>query len=508
MPGARRELPSVLGTPSLARPVPPRVTIRFMARRSSSSRPPPDLSDIIGDEYGEPASATSLADWASFAMGSLRRRWILSMAVFLAGMATTIAYFAWSRPMYEVETRILAQRQLAVPSAVRSAGSGDPPTRTAEDLILRRENLVDLIKRAGLMDGLEGPREEPSALDRALFKLGLGPEPANVDPLGAMVDRLHKALQVKTSDDVIRISIKWRDPIQAYQIVEGSLQNFLEARQTQEITAIDEAIALLQSRLAGLRGQLDREESRRDDSRREDPGAYDPVVAPRAEGKAPTSAELARIRSLLDAKERAIRDMEDFRRKRLLELQSQLAERRNVYAEAHPVVIGLKKEVDAFSLESPQVAELRNQERQLREEYAAQLAAEGHPRSGARVSPPRVVRENRGTGTTQDDRVKDVRGQYLHMLERINAVQLELDGARAAFKHRYKVIWPAELPRDPVSPNPWKILPLGLLGSLLLALLAAVLPDVWSRRIFEAWQVERDLGLEILSESRTPIEKV
>ena len=132
----------------------------------------------------------------------------------------------------------------------------------------------------------------------------------------------------------------------------------------------------------------------------------------------------------------------------------------------------------------------------------------GRPRPEARDSSPRPARDTRGTGTTQDDRVKDVRAQYLHMLERINAVQLELDGARAAFKHRYKVIWPAELPRTPVSPNPWKILPLGLLGSILLALLASVLPDVWSRRIFEAWQVERDLGLEVLSDLRAPATEV
>lgn len=289
--------------------------------------------------------------------------------------------------------------------------------------------------------------------------------------------------------------------MQAYQIVQGALQNFLEARQTQEITAIDEAVALLQARLAGLRGQLDREEAKRDDTRRE-PALPDPDTAPRISAGAQASAELTRLMSLIDSKERAIRDMEDFRRKRLLELQSQLAERRNVYADAHPMVLGLQKEIEASSLESPQIAELREQERQLRAEYAAQAAAEGRTRTDSRGPSVRSSRDARVAGTAQVDRVKDVREQYLHMQERINAVQLELDGARAAFKHRYTIIWPAELPREPVSPDPWKILPLGLLAALLLAVLAAVVPDLWSRRIYEAWQVEHDLGLEILSDSR------
>ncbi len=477
-----------------------------MARRSPSSRIPPDLSDLSAEDYDGAASTTSLRDWLTFALGSIRRRKLLTTAIFATGLALTVLYFARARPMYQVETKILAQRQLALPSAVRSGSSGDPPTRTAEELILRRENLLDLVQRAGLMESPPREAASPETFQMALFKLGLGPDPATADPLTTMVNRLDKALVVTATDETVKISIKWGDPVQAYQIVEGALQNFLEARQTQEITTIDEAIALLQSRAAGLRQQLDREETKRDDWRRDEPVVADPVPPSRSLSGAPPSVELVRLKSLLDAKERAIRDIEDFRQRRLLELQAQLSEKRNVYAEAHPVVIGLRREVEAFSTESPQIAALRDQERQLRAQYAALLAAEGgRSRSEGRSassSTIRTGRDSRGAGTTQDDRVKDVRGQYLHMLERINAVQLELDGSRAAFKHRYKVIWPAELPRAPVSPNPWKILPLGLLVSAFLALLVAVVPDLWSRRIFEPWQVERELGLEVISDLR------
>ena len=475
-----------------------------MARRPSPPQPPADFSDLAWEDYGGSASTTSLRHWTSFTMGAVRRRKVLTGSIFVSGLALTVAVYAFTTPKYEVETKILAQRQLALPSAVRSSGTGDSPTRTAEELILRRESLLDLVKRADLM-GLPANATStgPSPLAAALFKLGLGPDPATLDPVTAMVNRLDKAIQVTATEETVKISVRWPDPVQAYQIVEGSLQNFLEARQTQEITAIDEAIAVLQSRLAGLRNQLDREETRRDDSRREEPLLLDPGSAPRSASAIPPSAEVVRIKSLLDAKERAIRDMEDFRQRRLLELQAQLSEKRNVYAEAHPVVIGLRKEVEAFSLESPQIAALQDQARQLRAEYAALLAADGgHSRSSPRALPPRSLRDGRGNGTTQDDRVKDVRAQYLNMLERVSAFQLELDAARAAFKYRYKVIWPAELPRSPVSPNPWKVLPVGLLASILLALVAALVPDLWSRRIFETWQVERDLGLEVLSDLR------
>jgi len=193
--------------------------------------------------------------------------------------------------------------------------------------------------------------------------------------------------------------------------------------------------------------------------------------------------------------------MEDFRRRRLLELQAQLEEKRSTYAEAHPVIIGLRKEIDSLSGESVQITSLREQERQLREAYVAQQAAEA---AGARVegrpSTGRSTRESRTAGLTQDDRVKDTRTQYLHLVERVNAAEIELDATRAAFRHRYSVVWPAEVPLAPYSPNPLKVFPIGAFLSVLLGVLAALAPDLRSRRIYEPWQIEKGLGIPLLSD--------
>jgi capsular polysaccharide biosynthesis protein len=53
-----------------------------------------------------------------------------------------------------------------------------------------------------------------------------------------------------------------------------------------------------------------------------------------------------------------------------------------------------------------------------------------------------------------------------------------------------------------VSPDPAKIFGAGLLASLLLAMAAAVAPDLWSGRIVQRWQMERSLDLPILGEVR------
>ena len=87
--------------------------------------------------------------------------------------------------------------------------------------------------------------------------------------------------------------------------------------------------------------------------------------------------------------------------------------------------------------------------------------------------------------------MRSARFQYQQMVERVSAAQIDLDAARSAFKYRYHVVWPPEVPRKPVSPKAWKVFGLGSVASLLLALLVAAVPGLRSGRIEERWQVER-----------------
>ncbi len=100
----------------------------------------------------------------------------------------------------------------------------------------------------------------------------------------------------------------------------------------------------------------------------------------------------------------------------------------------------------------------------------------------------------------ETERVRDARFRYQQMVERLNAAQLDLDAARAAFKYRYNVIWPAEVPRKPFSPSAKKILGGGAIASLLLALLAAAGIDLVRGRVVERWQIERKLAIPVIAE--------
>ncbi|MCI0571993.1 MAG: lipopolysaccharide biosynthesis protein [Myxococcaceae bacterium] len=466
-----------------------------------SLRPAPELPlpEDASQDYGDAQASrgATVLDWVSLVLVAAARRKLLAGGVFLLGMGLSVAYLVQRTPLYRVETRILAQRQLALPSIVQRSVIDEEPTRSARELVHRRDNLLNLIKQANL------PVEPPVKMGEPNLGLRIGgswfsgASLAEQDPLNALAIELDKALLVTTDENTIAIRIDWPHPEQAYHLVEAAQQNFLEARHVQEITALGEVISALQVRVVSLREQLESvtEEVRRELSR----GS----ASARAATARPveTDEEIVRLKSSLEAKERALQDLEEMRRRRLGELQAQLAQMRGVYSEEFPGIVSLRQEISAMSSESPQVAALRAEEAKLRADYNARTAESRrqHAVTAGAALPPRPID---GFRLEDDERVLEARVQYQQMLDRLIAAQVDFDTARSAFKHRYKVIWPAQTPNAPVSPNPLKVIGLGMLGALLLALLAAAAPDVLAGLLLRRWQLERGLGLPILARVR------
>ncbi len=453
-----------------------------------------ELPGDVADELQGPQRGATPIDWVVFALRAARRRSVLAAAVLIAGIGASAAYYALKSPSYRVEAKILAQRPQALPSVVRSAYE-DVPTRSAWEMIHRRDNLIALVEETNLLQRVAAaPPRKPSVIERIQRLASRSGPRSGEAPLDALVTLLDKVLVVTVEEGTIIIKLDWGDPRQAYEIVQAALQNFLELRHLQDVTAIDEVISVLQGRAAKLRAELD---GASEDARRRPPQAARPV-APRV--KLP-SEELVRLQSLLEAKRRAIQDVEEFRRRRLADLQAQLDQARNTLSDAHPTVIGLRKDIEVASRESPQIEALREDERKVRREYSERMAREGFPATTA--VPVTVAPASDANAPREEDaRVRELRLQYEQMTTRINQAQLELDAARAGFKYRYNVIWPPQLPTEPVTPKAGKIFVLGGLASLVLALLAAAAPDVLRGRIVERWQVERSLDLPVLGEIR------
>ena len=61
-----------------------------------------------------------------------------------------------------------------------------------------------------------------------------------------------------------------------------------------------------------------------------------PLVFRRDPAREAVKAEAAEVKAMLESKRRTIKELEEFRRRRLSELQVELAQQRTVYAERHP----------------------------------------------------------------------------------------------------------------------------------------------------------------------------
>ncbi|TMA71635.1 MAG: hypothetical protein E6J67_22355, partial [Deltaproteobacteria bacterium] len=377
-----------------------------MNRHTSEGDSSPDFAGFGGDDPGALEWTATPADMIRLALASAQRHARLIAAFFLLGVGGSIGYLVICTPKYRVETTVLTQRAQALPSPIRSTVQDDP-THSANELVHRRENVLALIQQANLYSPAAGPpvgETRPPLLAR--FVGLVSDESADRDPLDGLVKRLDKALVVTTNDATITISIDWPDPSQAYHLVETATENFLETRHIQEITAIDEVVSMLKGRAAALRDQLDRvtEEAQRQAARQETGSSPDQtsVPAPPQSG----GEELVRLKAMVDAKERAIQDVEELRRRQLADLQAQLDQRRAVFTDAYPAVIALRQDIEALSHDSPQIVKLRGEHQKLQQEYLARLARR---RSVPPSTRPRMSQQTGSIGVEQNEAVRDAR---------------------------------------------------------------------------------------------------
>ncbi len=459
--------------------------------------------DSYGDEGAGPQKPTpSPIDWGLLALHSAFRRWWIIAVMFVLGVVGAFMFFQTRTPLYRSETRMLAQRQLALPSIVNRTIIDEEPTRGAWELVHRRDNILNLIKQANV------PVPAPSKPKLVNRLLGLSAEPVEEqDPLNDLAVLISKNLRVMAEQNTVTISLDWADPEVAHRVVQAAQQNFLEARHIQEITALGEVIALLQTRSNALREQLDAatEEVYREFAQPTTTASGRPSRTVLA------SEEAVKLRSDIESTERAITDLEGLRRRDLETMQSRLEQMRTIYSDNFPAVIAMRRDIANLQTDSPQLATLRAELRQMErkfkemEQEARRQRGEGaapspRPSEGAAPRPLRnLTPEQQLSAMENDTRIVEARARYQQMIERVTAAQVDFDTASAAFKHRYKVVWPAEIAKEPVSPNPLKIFGAGIVLALGLGFVLAAAPDILRGKLLQKWQMEKGLGVPVLA---------
>lgn len=478
-----------------------------------------------------------------FVFRGVRRHRVLALLTFAALLGLGVLAAALMPRTYHVESRLLANNNQLIRALgnPRSSLREEDPTRAARELIFAHDNLVSLIKQTNLMKSWEETRPAIVQARDRLVQLVSGPM-SEEDKIDAMVGLLEKKLRVSTDQQTVTISIDWNDAQLAYLLVETAQQNFLETRHVTEMTAISEALSILEMHGGQLQKMVDdalHELERVREQRRKGGGGVaapdrvleapsqpvaPPVVTPvsnlpepAVRGPRATEQELAQLKFLLNSKKRALGDLEDFRNRRVNELSAQLAEQKVQYADQHPVVLDTVQRLAALKLDSPQMSQVKADIDALEHDFRRKggrdpdaLIEPSRPRPLGRRPP--VAQAALSNAELSDDplvefasnNLRVAAAKYEELLMRIDSARIEQDTARAAFKYRYSVVRPASVPRKPVKPDVAVLLGLSMAGALFGAVVVGALRDWSSGRLVEPWQVERTLGLPVLSRVTPP----
>ncbi len=474
-----------------------------------SPRPEPDSGDLF--DYA------LIGNCLGFAARAVRRNRALSGALFGAVLSLALTAFVVMPKTYRVQTTIFALRNpvmstLSNPGLFRPYES-DAPTRAAKETVLRRDNLVSLCNRTDLLDTWQRTRAPAVRMMDFVMRVLTRRERTREELMDAMVERLEKRLIVDVSEGTVTLTLEWPHPGTALQIVEAAVENFLEARHSTEISIVGDAISILQSHATGLQQRIDAVLNQFDAKER---SARAKIVIPPlrrepAVRRTPPAVaqDTARLQNQLATKRRAIADLEEFRQRRIAELQAQLAQYQSTYAEQHPAVVSTRQSIDALSARSPQVEALRSEAQEIERSLLLQGSNVPPDTSTTTRMAEAMARPLSLPSEIEDAKATYEKGQlrlllnsHQNVLERIDAARMEMDTAQAAFKYRYGVISPPQLPKRPTKPSLALTLASGLLAGALFAVFGAVVVDLRSKRALESWQVRRYAGIDHVVEVR------
>ena len=316
----------------------------------------------------------------------------------------------------------------------------------------------------------------------------------------------------------------WSDPETAFDIVSAAAQHFLDARKAAEVSIISDAIELLEEHAGGEREGIDAamKEFLQLKEGWKAPSTGGPMV-PRgvAVGGARIVGPDPEVAKRLEDKKLQIKELQEQHRKQLAEARGQLAAALGVSTPSHPSVIALQRKLDALADEPPSLTSLQGEERVL----LAQLAGAAGAKSGGGVPRfPRtdpigggeIARNGSAAASRQDLEIADPASamalsklqnrirKYEEFMDRISAARLQLDLARNAFKYRYVVYKPAEVPKSPRYPVGLLAILGGVIVGCLLGFGVTGLLDLVGGRFIEPWQVKNRLSIPLLGEVMRP----
>lgn len=463
-----------------------------------------------GDDDDEPQVA--LKERFFEAARSAGRRKGQTFVVILICAALTAVAAVFAPRTYVADSEVLVAKTQALgggPAGWVNPEEDKKLAKEYEKQIIQRDNVLAIIRQAQLVERWDEMRQpHRRLLDKLNRKMGKA-APSEEAKLDALVGQLEGRLQVEVDSTTVLIRIEWSDPVAARDIVAAAVKNFQEARFSSEVGVLPEQLRILETSVAQAQSEVAttaNELQLRQVLKDKDKERVRQLLAPAARA-IPASADPALVARLeVVRQERA--NLEGAKLARIAELTNQLTEMQQTLAPGHPSVVALKATLAATQADSPQLAAVKEREKQLlaqidqsRADAAAKSAANSKvaPPPGALEPAPPPIAEDVSKKSTADLQAQFDAAQekFKLAMAKLEEARINMKTAEAAFRHRYTVTHPAEVPAGPKRPVGLLAIVAGFVLTVLASLVSAALADRLSGLFFEPREVRDRLGLPV-----------
>jgi len=463
-----------------------------------------------------------IKSYLAFAGTAIRRRWWLSIVVFVAGLGLTFLAMLYLPRKFTCTTVLMGQG-----SQVLEGNDRANPFAAAAQLVMSHENLERLVHQTDLIRKFEQRRPPLLALKDRIVARIFGEMDQDVK-LAVQVGTLESALYVADEGGTLSVSVTWTDGVTAKELAEAARDSYIKTRHDAEMSAFKEKMTILEGHATRLRQEIDTlaaqietlQKQKREKADAEDKTAAKGSVrsAPRRvfaglPADVPAGASIEELKKKLDEKKKKLDDLDGERERKIREERAKVAELKLRLTPSHPEVVMAEQRVSLLAQPSSDVLLLRSEVQGLEDDIAQRNAMSSKPRTsgggggvGGDTLPPSVV------GLLQQDDAVDPAvtaqlagavGRYGSLRDELRSARIQLDTAQAAFNQRYRVMIPAVVPTSPKSPKMRMILLAGIAVSLLLSLILPILLELRTGIMVERWQVHM-VQLPVLAELRLP----
>ena len=496
---------------------------------------------MASDEEEEEGSGTPplelLKSYSAYAARALRRHRLLALVTSaVLVVLTCIAAVVWPRSY--TCTTVIAVQDSHVLDGDKTGGS----LGGATEIILSSENIAAIVDELHLTKSWETALSPLSRFKQQIMKSIRG-EVNESAKREALIATLQGSIHVTPpgwNESKLIISVDWADGKMAASLADAADQSFLRARHVAEISTITEFITILEGHANELRDEIQRMagQGKGDDKAQApkpapvtEPAApiapAPPVVRMAAPPKSAPVEDLTELRADLAEKQAQMKAQEDARGRRLADAEQTLTELRTKFTREHPMVVTAEQNIANLSQDTPAFVALRAEVKELSDKLKAKTAIQkeeaafrgpgrgvvplgaGATPGAASVEPlPADIMKLMQEGSDELDpavsaQFRTAVNKYATLRDKIGTARVDLDTAQAAFKHRYQIVIPAEVPDKPSKPKVPVIIGAGLFLSLLAGFLVSVLAELRTGKLVERWQVDR-LGLPLLGDVRWP----